>query len=307
MGSFLRSLLLCVLALLLPAALAVFVSPLIFSNSSSPLSSETDAVLHPIVDRSEKKAQETEAAKLSLLDGDPLSSYVSVSNDPALDPREDEIFLLAILLKVEDLPKAGKREKVIYKYDSSTPPYAGWALALHRMSTSLRPEVYWRDDAGKGGWFSFDEFNLVKGAWHRFYLFAQAGEFLSLYVERLDKSSVYSTNIKDGKKKLSETIFLGGFEISDVSLPNNSGDLFLRATNGRSRSFRTEISEVIIANVLKVPSSSKKVTKLLSKGTKKVVEYIGLEQIELWLDRSGQDLSSRKRLVTSRGKRGSRS
>ena len=302
MGSLIRNLLVCILALFLPAALAVYVSPMLFPSApSSAVVSSRSVSLHPISKESSEAKASVETFEESLLDGDRLSYYVSISHDSALDPTANETFVVSVKLKIDNLPKLSKREKVIYKYDIATRPYAGWALAFHRLSTSLRPEIYWRDSSGNGGWYTFNEVHLDSRQWYRFYIFARAKEFISLYMEASTGEGRGSKLHADTDLKSVNTVFLGGYEVDEVSIPASSGDLYLRSTNGRGGSFKARISEVLIASTERLPGSDSEAREMILKGVGTFVDYLGPDNLELWLDSKGKDLSSRKRLVKSRG------
>ncbi len=299
-----------ILGVSLPLLCAVFLTPLLFSRSVSAGSYER-AMLGV------KDANASVLPKESGFDDiDGSAEYLSFVSDETLDPDDKELFVVSFSIKLSQIPRLGSRQKLIYKYAANSPPYAGWALALHRTKTSLRPEVYWQGAAGKGGWYTFDEVALDTNAWFTLTLLGKSGKFISLYLEdgslrngaRSSQPGLSERELSEAahlaKHDVSHVRFLGGFDVDDVMTPESDGKLFVRSLGSNSGNFRAQIRDVLLGHTPSNFASVSSVEGVLRNGSVGLAEMLGSAGTSLWLDETGADRSrfARNPLVRSKNR-----
>ncbi len=216
--------------------------------------------------------------------GDTVSHFAGITSDEYLDPRSGENFFLSVVLRFEELPPEGTRQKIIAKYDSQQKPYPGWALAIAQYQTSTRPAIFWRNNKGDGRWYVFDKINLELNFWYSITLVFSKDNALQLYMHPL------GPNIELREEKVPAK-FLGAYDLSKVGAPKTQATLYYGERGSRQKSFRGEISQIVIGS-----------TEELIK-RKKMLEYVSegiensLKNIYLHITPKGQDESRFKRTV----------
>lgn len=205
-----RLILLSILGFFTPICLALIISPYFFERepnfkayARARLAADTERKL-----TSERKKKVDAPAELE------RSSFQKIASSDTIDPSNDSIFLVSARVRFLKLPEVGQRERLFYKYSVEERPYAGWALALRRWPGSMRPEVYWRDSQGKGGWFAFGDVEINEGVWYTFTFVVEGSRALSLYVNEASKNATFAQ-------------FVGGISVDEVSLPASKDPLFL--------------------------------------------------------------------------------
>lgn len=234
----------CCLGVSLPVVFAVVLAPMIFSKQQ-PFEHEYSrqrlaagsGVEAPVV-----------LEPPALLERDRFSEIVHARH---VDPTGDSVFVVSAKVRFAKLPDVGQRERIFFKYAVRESPYAGWALALKRWATTMRPEVYWRDAAGNGGWYTFGELNVSQGQWYTFTFIAENDEALSMYVSPDGDSAAEAGSDPEGLSH-----FLGGVSLEKVSLPRSSDSLYLApvsrnalAAQQDSVQHPVEIDEFVIAEL----------------------------------------------------------
>lgn len=176
------------------------------------------------------------------------SSYVSLPSKTEYDPVSAKDFVVAVYFQFSQLPPFGARQNIIGKYSSSQNPPPGWALAIQRFDTSVRPEVYWRDSNGKGGWFTFEKFDLLPRKWYGLTFVSTVENNLLLFLEESPTSQIETA---EGSKDFgTKARYVGGYNVSDKGLVQSSGNLVLGSTSANWRnSFIGEISGAWIGHV----------------------------------------------------------
>ncbi len=284
---------------LVPIALAVVLAPLFFNTSYN----DSDEYV-----RARFEQESVGDQSHTLLPGsiDPDSSFVVVPTARELDPQEGKTFVVSFLLRFNRFPPVGVRSKIIFKYAASVVPYPGWAIAWRNVSTSLRPEVYWQDPSGVGGWFSFDDVPLNLNTWYSVTLFARPDEFLSLYVgEHQETPNVMHGG--DSAEARAETLpataltmsYAGGYSMQDIGTAFTDDSLHIRAGDSAESDISVDVSEVIVGYGGAMPRSIKQTKSLLAAGSESVVKYLGTDGLSLWLDAEGKDRSRFARSVSS--------
>ncbi len=225
---------------------------------------------------------------------------IVVDSDESLGPNPEKTFVVSFFLRFAELPEVGRRQKFIAKYDRAHSPYAGWAIAFRRLRTSQRPEVYWQDLSGKGGWFSFEAWEFKPHTWYSLTMLARPEDYLGLFVQELNISSLGSSigsatgssfgpsPSGDGLKKIK---FLGGFSLSGLSCPATSGPLEVGVRGPRPGNASSEVAEILVARSNVLPNDREELSSLLSGGSIHLSQVLPVADISLWIDEKGVDKS----------------
>jgi len=293
-----RLLVLALTGFLVPVSLALLLAPLVFQESYQDTENYSRA----------RFGEDVQEEAHALLPGsiDPDSSFVVVPTASELDPADGKTFVVSFLLRFNRFPPIGKRNKIVFKYAAAVTPYPGWAIAWRNVSTSLRPEVYWQDAEGVGGWFSFDDVPLKLDTWYSVTLFAKPKDYLSLYVGEYheapqlhpDSSSTLEESGEEAPPKARIT-YAGGYSLEDVGTAFTQDSLHIRAGDSAASDISVDVSEVIVGYSSAEPRSIKATKSLLAAGSDSVLKYLGEQGLSLWLDSEGKDRSSFNRPVIS--------
>lgn len=237
---FWRVLLLSVIGFSLPVCLVLGLAPVLF-NTGAP---DTQNYIRARLDPTQEEASDEFDRPNELT---PLSSrqtFSEIKSAKEIDPRDDSVFVVSCRVRFSKLPEVGKRERLFFKYAINQIPYSGWALALRRWPGSIRPEVYWRDAEGNGGWYTFGDVVLSEGEWYNFTFIVEDGSALSMYV---------TSATEEPAVLLASEAFVGGFSVEEVALPKSSDALFVPPliTKDEPRTHPVESSEFFIAELSK--------------------------------------------------------
>ena len=128
----------------------------------------------------------TSATRTSQVKVGPIQSIFSkrgyeIPNSANLNPEENQNFYLSIWFNPRELPREEMRFPIISKINSERRAQPGYAIALHRFSDEIRPEVYWRNDDGRGRWFTFAPFVVSPQGWHLLVLSFRENRYLGLH------------------------------------------------------------------------------------------------------------------------------
>lgn len=218
-------------------------------------------------------------------------AFAAVAPHPGLDAAPDEPFLVSFLVRFDELPEEGYRHNLVAKYSGSTRPYPGWAVGVHRRSTSLRLEVYWRDALGSGGWFPFDSVSLVPKKWYALSLVARPRQSLALFIQDID--TPFDDDGAEGRELRtgSRVKFVGGHDVSDVGIPGTDAHLVLGATRQGKEGFTGNVALVLIAHPKALASSAEEFRRALDGGPTHIVKKLHPEEISLWITERGTDES----------------
>lgn len=303
MNSSWRVIILSVLGFALPVGLAVIGAPLLFDYVVGPadLSSSASSARIQMPEIMTGKGDE----QLTIAEG---SAFASVRSDSALEISPNLPFIVSALVRFDQLPTGEDRHVFIAKFAGKNPPYAGWAFAMHRLSTSLRPEIYWRGDDGQGGWFAFERVNLRTDQWYSFTAVLSKELSLSLYLQEakmspealrlLSQASVLNEPTDPANNTLQ---FLGGYDVSGIPLPRTRADLNFGAIRADQKAFHGELSSLLIAAPQELPRSKRKLMAFLNGGSKKIHSQLKDEDVKLWISERGIDESGFARPTTLSG------
>ena len=200
-----------------------------------------------------------------------LSSYVRISSSPELNPTSGSYFVVSFLVRFRQLPQDRQRHNIIEKYDSERFPYSGWAIGVTRINGLIRPQVYWRDGYGHGGWFNFDSFDCQINNWYAVTLVSHKAKYISVYVEpfgqKLSESledntgyfnyNIYNSIARSSKDGESSVVFLGGQPTFDIAPPATGATLELAVTKASGQSFNGDVELFLIATPRELNDSVK--------------------------------------------------
>jgi len=271
----------CLIGFLAPVCTILLV------NSGSPIQqyfrrTNTPELVNTAVASLDKSVPTLNDASLSVRGG---SSFARVRGGAGLDPVEDELFLLSFRVKFQKLPSVGHRQNVIEKYEAADFPYSGWSFGVSQLGTSFRPEFYWRDQDGKGGWYTFADFQAKASMWYSFTVLARGNQYASLFMET------------EGAKPR----FLGGVSLKDVKTPSSRSDLLLGAVREGEIAFLGDLSSVLIAAPDELPATPEKLSSFIAGGPAKIVKNVDPEEVKLWIDPTGVDRSPHRREIVLSG------
>jgi len=224
---------------------------------------------------------------------EPQNSALRVVSDTSFDPDPSRYFVVSLNFKAISLPRTGKRQKLIAKYTDDSSPYPGWALAIRRLNTSTRPEVYWQNKEGKGGWHTFDDVHFSRNQWYSLTLIARDSDLISLYVEKLDsKPAPDAAEADDEESDAPQAVrFLGGYNVSSVAIGPTPANLEFSPPLLENGDYRGEVRNVLIARPSHIPLNQNKLRQLIQGGSSELHSQFEAEDISLWVDDAGQDQS----------------
>jgi hypothetical protein len=157
-------------------------------------------------------------------------SYIEVPHHLSLVPSKSSSkdFLIAVWFRLGDI-SVGRRSILLVKYDRKYPPHPGYAIAFRKAEdNSIRPEVYWQDKEGKGGWLVFPDItesglNIQEAGkeWQLILLSFRKGRYLGLH------HGVYRQNNFNVDIDTSGIRTLGGYDLPNIDIPDSNSALFL--------------------------------------------------------------------------------
>lgn len=80
-------------------------------------------------------------------------------------PTENNNFYFSAWFRLKELPSDGDSYGIFEKVDMQRRNRNGYALTLKRYGEELRPEVYWRNDEGRGKVYTFAPVEILPGNW----------------------------------------------------------------------------------------------------------------------------------------------
>ncbi len=230
--------------------------------------------------------------------------FRTIASDRGFDPVPGKVFVVSFLFRIEELPRQGKRQKIVYKYDNDTKPFAGWAIALRRLDSSTRPEIYWQSARGDGGWYSFDHFNLKKRTWYAATFTARPGDYMNLYLREFptlpdgtpDRSSAEDAD-EIGLTPVGEVVFSGGYSLSGIETPVTSAPLLFAARQNRGE-MRLELAELAIGANEDFPTKPERVRPVLQGEFADLLKLLPETSLALHVDPTGVDKSPAARPIS---------
>lgn len=293
-----KTLALSLAGFLTPILLALYVTAIVFDQGlGSPA----------VVGASQPSRLEQKSVPKSIQIGTG-ASYASIASDESLNPEAGKYFLVAFLVKFDALPSPNSRHNVIAKYSADERPYPGWAFSINRFETSVRPEVYMKSKFGKGGWYTFEDFEVELGRWYAFTLITKPGDFMNLFLQDLS-GGVQAT--EEGEQPVQRELttvspvkFAGGYELSGMRAPATEAPLVIGASRKGANTFRGELGLILVAKPRMIDTSIASLTKQFDGGPSYIVKRLDPEAVSLWVSRRGIDESSFAREIELSGSAG---
>lgn len=299
----LRGLRLAVLSIVgfaIPIFCALELAPRVFHFKTNSPSERLAAAGYPWASSDSKTVEDPSQNQ------DAPSGIRSVATDADLDPKPGKYFVASVVLTMTAPPRTGKRQKFLWKYGGATKANPGWALAIRRFSTSIRPEVYWQGEDGKGGWFVFDRVRLRHNRWFALTLVAKAGEFMSMYVQEVglpagsDAAPAAETaQDTDDPMLADEPLFLGGYALPGVVVSPSTEPLSLAPRVFDSGDFRGSVRSLLVASPDRLPKNRDRLIGLLSGGPDEIAGRLAEGELGIWVRDDGLDHSARARVIQS--------
>jgi hypothetical protein len=151
-----------------------------------------------------------------------------VPNSEKMNPVPGEDFLFFVWVKPSRTPTAEARFIPIVKFDVDGLHRQGYAIAFVRTQLGIRPEIYWKGESRKGGWYQFPELEVIPNVWSLLALSYRGDRLLGLHaVVRYDPEH-------------GSIVSLGGHVVDGDAPPSASAPLTIGALKGDS-SFRGQI------------------------------------------------------------------
>jgi hypothetical protein len=307
---YLRLVALTLIGFCLPIVAAVGVGPYMFQHTGNHPADEPAVrskeqggdrrarLQNPDVDQD--GVPDTEGTETERLNQQPERSsafYSVVTPDPALDPASDRYFVLSFQLRLTNSPKAGKRQKLFAKYVNKQSPFPGWAFALRRTDTSLRPEIFWQDLSGKGGWYTFEHIDLRRNHWYAFTLIARNQDLLSLYMEPLsaaEPSGSTEGEEEQSSDKLPESPgvhFLGGYSVAEIALAPTDAVMQFAPRFLETGEMRGELKGILLARPERLPRNPNRLKDFIAGGSDALHTKFDEQDVELSIDQDQRDQS----------------
>jgi len=297
--SYLKIILFSVLGFLLPIGIALHFGPRFFQSAIPKAPYARASLGTPAADGSvaTRNVEETEGTAVQ---GD-QAPFHSVASDESLDPRPDRYFVVSVDFKISSLPRTGRRQKLVAKYSGNDSPYPGWAVAIRRLNTSTRPEVYWQDQSGTGGWYTFDNVRFEKNQWYSMTLVARDGELLSLYLQQLtfQPSSTPSEDEEEPSSLGVGAKFIGGYNLAGQIATPTAAALEFSPPFSENNEFRGEIKHILLARPEKLPQRNEKLRGFLEGGAGEIANRVEQAEVGLFIDETGRDQSAAQRAVST--------
>ncbi|MDD2942896.1 MAG: hypothetical protein PHC51_08035 [bacterium] len=181
-------------------------------------------------------------------------SYAKLPHSRILEPGNDTWNVVSFLVKPISLPSEGHRVNILSKYVAEQQPYPGWAFAFRRVGSFVRPELYWQDRDGHGGWLTFERLSLSVERWHGFFLIVQPGQYVSLYSQDYGEEVPGGLGLKY-RERAAEVNFLGGYPLTDYNEVQTEAPLVIGTSAGRKEGYVGEIAAVTFSQLSSLPET----------------------------------------------------
>lgn len=159
-------------------------------------------------------------------------AYAYVVSDHSIDPNPSTGFTVFVVFRFLEIPPYRSRQNLLAKFSDSRSQNlgTGWAISVERYDTGMRPRVYFVDNNGSGGWYTFDRFEFIPRRWYSIMFTYTPRKDILLFVEELpilddlrsSKKTVNSGNLLYGKLR-----FAGGYNLAKILVPKTDANLFI--------------------------------------------------------------------------------
>ncbi len=234
-------------------------------------------------------------ANLAYANTEQGNAALKVVSAPGLDPEPGNGFLVLVEFNLGAIPQAGKKQLLVSKYHAKENPYPGWAMSLNNFGTSIRPEIYWRGKNGSGGAFTFDRIEVKTDRWYSLILRVSDGAVMQVFLIPREYSSTDPESI--ATETVVQALYLGGYDVRSVRIPQTNADLVFRGTDDGERKFPSQVRRLLIARASDLPQTPDEFRAALIRDTADLRELLRSEEIELQIEPDGRDHSSKQHQV----------
>lgn len=204
------------------------------------------------------------------------NTYIEVAHSDHLNPQTGRDFLLVSWVRFRKLPQTGERVLFLGKFSPDTQVKPGYALGFARDQEELRPVVYWQDQGGQGGWFTFAELDVLPQSWIMLVLSFFDGQYLGLHaVTRSDDGST-------------ELFLLGGYEVESELLPNSAQNLLVGSFRGGS--FRGRLGPIGIFSGDELSETLTEIVEQMGSDASRVPAALDSAETLLWTGDLSEEL-----------------
>lgn len=216
--------------------------------------------------------------------------YTSVQDSVGLSPTNDKDFLIVIWFKPKKSMQNGDRMVLFSKFDANLRSQRGYALALSKEDDVILPEIYWRDEDGKGTWLRFSDLTLIPQEWTMLAISYREQKFLGLH------SATIVENLKP------EIKLLGGYEFEKPIQPKSTSPLVIGTiSNGK---FRGHIGALGVFAKADLSSYLNDILESAIQDPSGLPRQFSSDEVKLWTTDGKTDQSDQKNtLEFFRGKR----
>lgn len=283
-------LLLFSLGLLLPITFVVY-----FSNNSKNIGG---SFFYQRATLRAAPTQELQSSPSPIDEQEAKNDFLTINSDLKLDPSADNFFIVSSYIKIDELPKQGRRQKIIGKYLDQT-PNSGWALGIKRLNTSVRPEVYFQGIVHEpNAWYTFEKVKFKRKHWYAITVVFNKSKAVNLFLEEIanpfelkletEKSESELIPAAEAREQeLQEPTFLGGYNFSDVVYKSTSANMDFAPAVMENGEFKGQISDLLIINTKELNFSKDALIKIIKGGPQKLAGNFDSESIVFWASKEG--------------------
>ncbi len=168
-----------------------------------------------------------------------------LKSNPELFPKSGEAFVVSFFIEQTAEATFDKRMRLITNYDSERAPSSGWAIAIKRLKTSTRFDVYLKDKNGLGGWYSLSPVpELNENIKLAVTFIIEPSTFISGFISKVDNK--YEPTSKSSKQ-------IGGILVDPLDEIISKGDFHVTSGIVSSNTFKGSIKDVSIFRLNEVP------------------------------------------------------
>jgi len=304
---YLKVIFLSLIGFFTPIVLAMYAGPRIFESAFARPQPQHLA-------SSQDSKDDAENERLSFLRLDHQPSNARVESDKALDPASGENFLISFLVRIERFPPPKERVNLVAKYRGDMSPFPGWAISFFRRKNSLRPELYWRCQDGKGGWLSFDRLAVQPSRFYAVTLLGRPEKFVGVYLQDVDQQISIIQNSVQPQQNLqrrddegtdaqepTEVMYLGSYDTSEICIPQTDAGLLIGSPKTNNFVLEGNLGLLLFASPRQIPETPDDMKKFLSGGPLALVKKLKSDEINLWISGRGRDESRFRRPIELTG------
>lgn len=218
----------------------------------------------------------------------PGGSWIRVPGSAEFSPQADKDFLMIGWFKSRVMPDDGERMLLLSGVEKAGLLTQGFGLGLLADQEGIRPQVFWADSRGRGGWKTFLPVEFVPHRWFMFAISFYRGRQLGLHWARLDPGRKIKARLA------------GGYDFAEAVIPRNEADITI-GSRGK-HGFRGKIGPVLILKPARLHDRLPQVLREVIKSPGKLPSSVQDGEVVLWV-RGGQiEIPEGSRSVKARSK-----